>query len=149
DLVRGRRPWGLLRGLVQLLVALALLLWPGPGLGVLTLVVAATLVVDGGLGLAEGWRGRGVDRWATVLGRGARVLVGVPALVWRAVTLLGGAVALGVRPVLQGFRLLRRRRTGTARPARRLTGAVLAVVGALLLATVGVLVQRGHPQPDG
>ncbi|TQM91165.1 uncharacterized membrane protein HdeD (DUF308 family) [Ornithinimicrobium humiphilum] len=152
DLLRGRRPWGVLRGLVQLVAALALLLWPGPGLGVLTLVVAATLVVDGSLGLAQGWRSRGADRWATLLGSGALVVVGVLALLWRDVTLLVLAVAFGVRLVVQGFRLVRRRTAGppgAARPARRLTGAVLAVVGALLLATVGVLVQRGHPQPDG
>lgn len=59
DLVRGRRPWGPLRGLVQLLAALSLLLWPGPGLGVLTIVVAGALVLDGLLDLAEASRSTG------------------------------------------------------------------------------------------
>lgn len=39
DLLRGRRPWGPLRGIGQLGLALGLLLWSGPGLGLLTLAV--------------------------------------------------------------------------------------------------------------
>ncbi|WP_131103179.1 lipase family protein [Ornithinimicrobium sufpigmenti] len=161
ELARGHRPWGPLHGLVQLLAALSLLLWPGLGLGVLTLVVAAALVVDGVLGMVEGLRSTGEDRWAAALTGLALTVVGILALAWRDVALLVVAVAFGLRLVLLGLHLVRgaknthrthrSHRPGRPRPTsphRRLTRAVLAVTGAMALAVVGVLVQLGHPRPD-
>ena len=112
DLVRGRRPWGPLRGLVQLLAALSLLLWPGPGLGVLTIVVAGALVLDGLLDLAEASRSTGQDRWASALAGLALVVLGILALTWRDVALLVVAVAFDVRLVLLGAQLVRGRGRG-------------------------------------
>lgn len=132
DLVRGRRPWGPLRGMGQLGLALGLLLWPGPGLGVLTLFVAASLVVDGVLDLAEAVRARGPSaaRWTDGLFGAAQLLVGLVALLWRDVALLAVAVAFGVRMVVLGVRLL------------------AAAVAATALAATGVVVQLDHPRPD-
>lgn len=154
DLLRGRRPWGPLRGVAALAAALALLLWPGPGIGLLVVVVAVTLVVDGALDVVEGLRRDGPDRvagWADLLGGAAVAATGLLALAWQDVALLVVAVAFGVRMVLLGVRLLGRRRPATAAPARsgrRLARAVAAVVGVAVLASAGVLVQRGHPRPD-
>lgn len=165
ELVRGRWPWGPLRGVGQLGLALALLLWPGPGLGVLTLVVAASLLVDGVLDLLEAVRSPGdrLARWGDAAFGLAQVGVGLAALLWRDVALLVVAVALGLRLVVLGMRLLGRvvrprprsssGPTSDGAPARgdrwRLVRGSAAVVGALALVVVGVLVQRGHPQPDG
>lgn len=157
DALRGARPWGQLRGGLQVLAALALLVWPGPGLGLLTLVVAAVLMADGLLELVEAWGSPGVDRWAGILTGVASVLVGVLALLWQDVALLVVAVAFGVRLAVLGLRLLRRggptggspaQGTTPVRPRRPLLRSGAAAAGALTLAAVGVLVQAGHPRPD-
>src|SRR5690606_24148842 len=109
----------------------------GPGLGLLTLVVAAVLLLDGVLGIVEGLGSFGADRWTAILTGAALVVVGLLALLWRDVALLVVAVAFGVRLVVLGVRLVSgprtARRTRAARPAGRwhLARAVAAVAGAL------------------
>lgn len=151
DLLRGRRPWGQLRGIGQLGLALGLLLWPGPGLGLLTLAVVAALLVDGVLDALDALRrpsGGTFPRWPEVLLGIAQVLVGLVALQWRDVALLLVAVAFGVRLVVLGVRLGRGPRPGATTHRWRPATAVAAVVGVLALVVAGVAVQVGHPRPD-
>ncbi|MET7133057.1 DUF308 domain-containing protein [Cellulosimicrobium sp. MI9406] len=165
---RGPRALRVVRGLLFLALAVAVLVWPAPTIGVVALLVGVGLVVSGVLDVVDGVRSSGTDRWARVAVGAASVLLGGLALVWPDVTVLVVAVVLGVRLVLLGVRLLvagvRRARaarrppeTGAApsrrsRSARRgpaaLVGAVLAFVAAAGLTGVSVAVQRAAPHAD-
>ncbi|MFE9232732.1 lipase family protein [Cellulosimicrobium funkei] len=165
---RGPRALRVVRGLLFLALAVAVLVWPAPTIGVVALLVGVGLVVAGVLDVVDGVRSSGTDRWARVAVGAASVLLGGLALVWPDVTVLVVAVVLGVRLVLLGVRLLvagvRRARaarrppeTGAApsrrsRSARRgpaaLVGAVLAFVAAAGLTGVSVAVQRAAPHAD-
>lgn len=157
ELLRRGWPWGPLRGVLALVAALALLLWPGPGLGVLTLVVAGLLGADGVLSVAEGLTSPGprARRWADVLGGVALLGTAGLALAWRDMALLVVAVVFGVWLVVLGIRLCLRGASGDRRagssgraPGWRLARSVAAVGAVLVLVVLGVLVQRGHPRPD-
>ncbi|WP_083259971.1 lipase family protein [Cellulosimicrobium cellulans] len=152
------------RGVAFLALALAVLLWPGPSLVVVTVLVGLGLVVAGALDVGEGLLERGADRWAPVMLGAASVVLGLLALAWPDVTVLVVAVVFGARLVLLGVRLvvggLRRRSaaadgfTASERPrtARRGRGAVVGAAGALVLvaalAVVSAGIQRGVPHPD-
>lgn len=165
---RGPRALRVVRGLLFLALAVAVLVWPAPTIGVVALLVGVGLVVAGVLDVVDGVRSSGTDRWARVAVGAASVLLGGLALVWPDVTVLVVAVVLGVRLVLLGVRLLvagvrraraarrppepvaapsRRSRSGRRRPAA-LVGAVLAFVAAAGLTGVSVAVQRAAPHAD-
>jgi uncharacterized membrane protein HdeD (DUF308 family)/alpha-beta hydrolase superfamily lysophospholipase len=159
---RSRR-LGLVSGLGQLALAVALLVWPGPGLRVVTALVAVALVLNGCSDIVSGSRARGTARWSRVGVGLAEVILGVLALNWPDVSLVLVAVAFGVRLALMGVRLAS---TGSARHPRRSWGrsdgrarrpsggrwalarGVAAATGAVLLATLGLLVQLGVPRAD-
>lgn len=165
---RGPRALRVVRGLLFLALAVAVLVWPAPTIGVVALLVGVGLVVAGVLDVVDGVRSSGTDRWARVAVGAASVLLGGLALVWPDVTVLVVAVVLGVRLVLLGVRLLvagvRRARAArrppetVAAPSRRsrsarrgpaaLVGAVLAFVAAAVLTGVSVAVQRAAPHAD-
>ncbi|MGA4778372.1 lipase family protein [Cellulosimicrobium sp. AB352] len=165
---RGPRALRVVRGLLFLALAVAVLVWPAPTSGVVALLVGVGLVVAGVLDVVDGVRSSGTDRWARVAVGAASVLLGALALVWPDVTVLVVAVVLGVRLVLLGVRLLvaglRRARAArrppetVAAPSRRsrsarrgpaaLVGAVLAFVAAAGLTGVSVAVQRAAPHAD-
>ncbi|WP_255438116.1 lipase family protein [Cellulosimicrobium sp. TH-20] len=165
---RGPRALRVVRGLLFLALAVAVLVWPAPTIGVVALLVGVGLVVAGVLDVVDGVRSSGTDRWARVAVGAASVLLGALALVWPDVTVLVVAVVLGVRLVLLGVRLLvagvRRARAArrppetVAAPSRRsrsarrgpaaLVGAVLAFVAAAGLTGVSVAVQRAAPHAD-
>ncbi|ARK03946.1 lipase [Cellulosimicrobium sp. TH-20] len=165
---RGPRALRVVRGLLFLALAVAVLVWPAPTIGVVALLVGVGLVVAGVLDVVDGVRSSGTDRWARVAVGAASVLLGGLALVWPDVTVLVVAVVLGVRLVLLGVRLLvaglRRARAArrppdpVAAPSRRsrsarrgpaaLVGAVLAFVAAAGLTGVSVAVQRAAPHAD-
>lgn len=166
-----RRALAVATGLQLVLAAVALLTWPGAGLGVISTVAALALVV---LGVADvATASRGTDRLTRALLGAASVLVGVVALAWPDVALLVIAAALGVRLVVSGWRLLalglRRTRstsgyedqagatggvpTPGSSPNRRASrtrfvGAVLALGGALVLVGISLALERGSPRPD-
>ncbi|WP_255434260.1 lipase family protein [Cellulosimicrobium sp. TH-20] len=165
---RGPRALRAVRGLLFLALAVAVLVWPAPTIGVVALLVGVGLVVAGVLDVVDGVRSSGTDRWARVAVGAASVLLGGLALVWPDVTVLVVAVVLGVRLVLLGVRLLvaglrraraarrppdpvaapsRRSRSGRRGPAA-LVGAVLAFVAAAGLTGVSVAVQRAAPHAD-
>ncbi|MGN0111757.1 MAG: lipase family protein, partial [Cellulosimicrobium funkei] len=165
---RGPRALRVVRGLLFLALAVAVLVWPAPTIGVVALLVGVGLVVAGVLDVVDGVRSSGTDRWARVAVGAASVLLGGLALVWPDVTVLVVAVVLGVRLVLLGVRLLvagvrraraarrppepvaassRRSRSGRRGPAA-LVGAVLAFVAAAGLTGVSVAVQRAAPHAD-
>ena len=151
-----RQRWlSLVRGLVQVAAALALLLWPGPGLRVITALAALALVVAGSTALVEGAQLEGSPRWASFGVGFAQVVLGVLALSWRDVAILVVAIAFGVRLVVFGVRIATgghrsQSSSNSGRPARRWRVAmgVTAATGSMLLALISVLVQRDAPQVD-
>ncbi|UTT59350.1 lipase family protein [Cellulosimicrobium cellulans] len=165
---RGARALRVVRGVLFLALAVAVLVWPAPTIAVVAVLVGVGLVVAGVLDVVDGVRSSGTDRWARVAVGAASVLLGGLALVWPDVTVLVVAVVLGVRLVLLGVRLLvaglRRARAArrppdpVAAPSRRsrsarrgpaaLVGAVLAFVAAAGLTGVSVAVQRAAPHAD-
>ncbi|MDF9875606.1 lipase family protein [Cellulosimicrobium cellulans] len=163
------------RGLVFLALAVAVVVWPAPSIVVVAVLVGVGLVVAGVLDGVEGFRSAGADRWTRLALGAASVALGVLALVWPDVTVLVVAVVFGVRVVILGVRLVvagaRRARAqpGSARalsvggggapaapdpsaPRRHgrvaLLGAVLAVVAAGALTAVSVGLHRAAPQVD-
>jgi uncharacterized membrane protein HdeD (DUF308 family)/acetyl esterase/lipase len=161
ELTGGDR-WGVLRGVVSLAAALAILVWPGVTIRVLALVVAVALVAGGALDAVAARGARGSARADAVLGGGTAIVLGLLALAWPDVTVLAIAVVFGVRLVIVGVRAIagavRGRDTdlgrfglGRGRPRggrRRLTGTVLGALVALLLVVLNVVVHRGVPAPD-
>ena len=150
----GQRWLGLVRGLAQVAAALALLVWPGPGLRVITALAALALVVAGVTALVEAAREEGAARWGGFGIGFAQVVLGVLALSWRDVAVLVVAIAFGVRLVVFGVRRALTGRGGrrTASSGRRgwwrLALSITAAVGAVLLVFVSLLVQRGAPDVD-
>ncbi|WP_435737836.1 lipase family protein [Cellulosimicrobium sp. PMB13] len=152
------------RALTFVALAVAVVLWPGPSLLVVTILVGAGLVAAGALDVLEGILDRGAERWRLVLLGVASVVLGLLALAWPDVTVLVVAVVLGVRLVLLGVRLVvggigRSRegeveREGEVGPApgprhrAGLAGAIAAVVLATALAGASIAVQSGVPRPD-
>lgn len=144
----------LTQALLKLAAGAALLLWPAPGLGVITAIAAVTLAATGVMEIAKGARARGVDRWVTVLVGTASALLGALAFAWPDAAILVLAAVFGVRLVLLGWQLL----TGArrlhdkepvrARPWLRLGSSVLGLLGALVLVAVSLLMGRAAPRPD-
>lgn len=155
----------LARGVLFLLLAVAVLLWPGASIAVVAVLVGVGLVVAGAVDVLEGVRSRGVDRWARVVLGVASVVLGLVALTWPDVTVLVVAVVLGVRLVVLGVRLAvdgvrrsraadddGRRAPGTSPAGRRGWGSLVTSVVALglagCLAAVSLVLQDASPRPD-
>lgn len=155
----------LARGALFLLLAAAVLLWPGASIAVIAVLVGVGLVVAGALDVVEGVRSRGVDRWARSALGAASVLLGLVALAWPDVTVLVVAVVFGARVLVLGVRVatdgVRRSRSaddgahrvpGTSSTGRKGWGSLVTSVVALglagCLAAVSVAVQGASPRPD-
>ncbi|GAB3817120.1 hypothetical protein GCM10028820_17530 [Tessaracoccus terricola] len=149
-----------LLGLAAILAGVAVLVLPGLTIQLLTLVVAAALVVVGVLRIVGVRRTEPGERLSAVLLGVASVVLGVVALAWPDVTVLVIAAVSGVQLVLFGIAQVAsawRRRSGApgraAEPGRdrRRTWRTVGAVAALL-ASAGLLLLSirltGHPQPD-
>lgn len=148
-----RRLRAVIGGCVRVAAALALLLWPAAGLGVIVLLAALSLAGNGILDGIAGFQQRGARRWTLLFLGAASVLVALLAFAWPDLALLVMATAFGVRLIVLGFGALSR----ALRPARgraesptwlQLSGSVLALVGALVLVGVSLLLGRAFPEPD-
>lgn len=151
-----------LRGIVYLAAALAILVWPGASIVVATVVLGVTLVVAGGIDLAHAPHVHGAARASAVLGGMTSILFGVLALSWPDVTVLVVAVLFGAWLVIVGvteivgfFRGRHERlalpvpRPGTPRTGGwQLAGTVLGAVVALVLVAVSLVLQSRVPTPD-
>ena len=147
-----RRVQSLIWGCVRVATALALLLWPAPGLGVIVLLAALSLAGNGILDGVAGFQQRGVRRWTLLFLGAASVLVALLAFAWPELALLVIAATFGVRLILLGVgaltRAIRPRRLRSGPPSwLELTGSVAALVGALLLVGVSLLLGRAFPEP--
>lgn len=159
DPATGRRH-RVLMAAVYLGAAAAVLLWPGPSIRVVAVVVGLALVVEGVVDVVSGVRSRGAARANGVLVGAASVVFGLLALAWPDVTVLVVAVTLGARLVLAGIRqcvaALRpgspARSPGRARSGLlawlRVGGSLVALLVAGVLVVVSVELHRAAPTPD-
>ncbi len=161
QLAAAAREGGALRwvsGALYLAAAVVVVVWPGPTIRVLAVVVGVALVVDGVLDVLAGVRASGSARWNAWLGGAASVLLGLVALAWPDVTLLVVGLVFGLKVVMLGAREVvgavtgrgaRRPPRARARAGRwRLGGNVAVLVLALVVAAVGVGLNRGAHHPD-
>jgi uncharacterized membrane protein HdeD (DUF308 family)/acetyl esterase/lipase len=157
---RPRRPLDLLPAAGYALAAVAILVWPGSAVVVLVWVVAASLGVDGALGLVRAARERGPGRVTAAVRGVACLVLGVLAVTWPDVASIVVAVVFGIRLSWAGLELVWRGATGRVATAvhdgprpwwRRATSLVVAVATlalALGLAVIGSLVANSTPVPD-
>lgn len=177
DATSKRERWGasatppsahrMLRGLLPLAAAVAILLWPGPTIQVIAAMVALTLVGTGLSDLAASRHLSGRTRLLEALGGATAIALGLVGLTWPDVTVLVVAIVFGVQVLRFGLRQVsgavrtRRgdrtdhrvgggefdtsaRRLGPARTAGTLAGAAVAVA----LVVVSVALERASPSPD-
>ncbi|MGN8245088.1 lipase family protein [Cellulomonas soli] len=151
-------------GAVQLAAAVVLVVWPGPSLRVVALLVGAAMVVSGARRAWGVRSARGLDRVVAAGLGGATLVLGLLALSWPDVTLLVVAVAFGARTLAVGLvHLLAAVRrtvpavdpggpaegvTGPRRGRLAAAGAVLGLVLVLGLAAVSAAVHQGTPVVD-
>ena len=147
---RRREAWpDLLIGVVSIIAGLAVAVWPGITTEVLANLVGLAMIVFGALDVAAGIRGAADDRLTAAIGGLATAVFGVLAYAWPDVTVLVVAVVFGGRLVLHGLVIAWaawRDRSGGREPAParqvgrawRLTGSIVALVLALVLAGVSV-----------
>ncbi|MGG5260621.1 lipase family protein [Phycicoccus avicenniae] len=139
------------RAAVYAAAALALLVWTGAGVRAALVVIGVSLVLTGLLELFQARTQAGVERWNTGLGGLASVVFGVLVLSWPDVSVIVLGVLFGLRLVLLGGRLLWRAIRPSAaqrRPWLRLVGNAAAALLALVLALVGLTLDRSAPTPD-
>ncbi len=81
------RNWGAiaLRGVIAVLFGVIAIVWPGPTVGVLVILLAAFALVEGVANIAAGVRGR--EGWAIAEGV-ISVVVGIVIVIWPAITAL-------------------------------------------------------------
>jgi len=156
---------GVLAAVAWIGAGIVVIAWPDITTRALAVVVGCALIVGGVLDVIAGIRGSTDERLAAVIGGTATVIFGVLALSWPSVTVLVVAIVFGARLVLFGLRLtwssLRDRNrvldTGRSAPPsspgrlRRIghvTGAVIALVFALLLAGISWRLNEGEPIVD-
>lgn len=157
-----RRRFRLLRGVVYILGAMAVIAFTGLGVRVVIIAVGVSLIIGGVLDLLEARESHGVERWNDVLGGVSSVAFGALALLWPDVSVILIGVFFGIRLILLGGRLLGRsvarargrdvdggaRRTSRWRPWLRLAGNALAVLLAVALVLTSFVIRRGAPEPD-
>lgn len=151
-----------LRGIVLLVAAIAVAVWPGATLGILTVVLALALVVGGAIDVAHAPGVRGAARVDAAVGGVTSIAFGVLALAWPDITVLVLAVAFGAWLVVVGVTELvgfvRGGNVPVPRPGRRrraarvggwrLAGTVLGAFVAVVLVVLSLALQRGAPSPD-
>ncbi|TQM57333.1 uncharacterized membrane protein HdeD (DUF308 family) [Humibacillus xanthopallidus] len=160
------RRWPVVKGVLYLAAALAVLVWPGATIRVVAVVVGLALVLGGIADVLAGASARGTARWNGIIGGAASIVFGLLALAWPDVSVLVIAVVFGAKVVLLGVRLvidaIRRARgrdtelgapaatrPGRARPGWwRLAGTVVGAAVAVVLMLVSLALHRGTPQPD-
>ncbi len=147
---RERRPWpDLVIGIGSIGAGVVVAVWPGITTEVLANLVGIAMVIVGVLDVIAGIRGTAADRLTAVIGGVATVVFGVLAYIWPDVTVLVVAVVFGGRLVLSGLAVAWtawRDRDGRPDPAPvrrvgrawRVTGSIVALVVALVLAGVSV-----------
>jgi uncharacterized membrane protein HdeD (DUF308 family) len=153
-----------LAGGALIATGLAALALPGTTVRVLAVVVGVGLVVGGALGIVAGLRRVADERYASIVGGLAGVVVGALALSWPDVTVLVVALLVGPVAIVLGVgRVIRSlrgrgedggaRAGGTAprgplRRGLRVVGATLALIVALGLVTVSRALHDGEPALD-
>jgi uncharacterized membrane protein HdeD (DUF308 family)/alpha-beta hydrolase superfamily lysophospholipase len=148
-------------GVVLLLAALLVALWPGATLRLVAVAVGVALLVSGAGRIARGVRGDTDIRTASVVEGVSVVILGLLALAWPDLTLFVVGVVLGVRLVLAGISAVvgllrgrpRQERAGGGRrswPRRwlRTSAAIVGLVLTLGLVGVAALLRSGAPSPD-
>ena len=151
-----------LRGVVHLVAAIAIVVWPGASIVVATVVVGLALVVGGAIDLGHVAHVHGTARASAVLGGMTSIAFGVLALSWPDVTVLVIAVLFGAWLVVVGITeivgFFRRRHTPTRLPGWRpdaprggwwrLAGNALGALVAVVLVAVSLVLQSRVPMPD-
>lgn len=147
-----RMRWAhLLPGLGWIVLALAIVSWPGLSIRGLVLLVGVSMILGGGVRVVVGWYGNHDGRVIDTLSGLASVVFGALALSWPDVTVLVVALLVGPRTILFGCHqiaiALRRRTVDTGhailrvRAGRRRWAHGLRVAGAALslLLALGML----------
>ncbi|HZQ98140.1 MAG TPA: HdeD family acid-resistance protein [Chloroflexota bacterium] len=109
------RYWWLfaLRGLLAVLFGVALIVWPGIGLGILVLLFGAYALVDGVFAMVHAFGSNDVrHRWAHVIEGIVGIAAGVVTFAWPGITALvllyviaAWAIVTGVLELIAAFRL--------------------------------------------
>jgi uncharacterized membrane protein HdeD (DUF308 family) len=145
-----------------ILLGVAILLWPGLSLRVLTLLVAIALIARGIAHIRSALRAETDSRVAALLLGAASVILGIVALSWPDITLLVVAVVFGVQLVFYGFAQLWNALRGPrpvadvevsarSNPLRRFiqtAGTAVALLGSLGLAAISLRLNQGVPVVD-
>lgn len=115
DLARRSWPWVLVRGILVLLLGIALLVWPGKSLAVIAVVFGVYALLDGLGSVVSVLLARGIDpasRWLVGLFGGLLALFGLVAIIRPDVTVLAlafllgfWAMVFGVERIVQAFHL--------------------------------------------
>jgi len=130
----------LLRGLLALGLGVSALIWPGLTLALLIRLIGIYAVLDGAAGIVSSLRHRELQSYLVL--SLASLAVGAILIFWPGVTVKGLLIILGFWAVLQGANLfLAGRGAEIDDPNRTLlttTGAVLAVIGLVLIIWPGV-----------
>jgi len=143
--------------------AIAILVWPGATIRVISVVLGVALIAGAVLDGLEARDAHGTRLWNAVLGAASGFVFGVLALAWPDISVLAVAVIFGIRLIIAGFRLIARSIRGrrhftaaseTATVPRvrgggwRLVGNILALVVALCLGFLGMIVGDRASAPD-
>jgi len=130
----------LLRGLLALGLGVSALIWPSLTLALLIRLIGIYAVLDGAAGIVSSLRHRELQSYLVL--SLASLAVGAILIFWPGVTVKGLLIILGFWAVLQGANLfLAGRGAEIDDPNRTLlttTGAVLAVIGLILIIWPGV-----------
>ncbi len=153
DRARGSRALGAL----WIIVAVMVLVWPGPTVRWLTLIVGVHLVVEGLGDIWDGIRAQTDQRFASLVKGLATVIFGVLALAWPDITVLVVAVVFAARLIIFGITQIVaafRHTAAAVEPPGRLrrwlnvVGAVAALAIAVGLALISSALNDGTPIVD-
>lgn len=99
------RNWWVLmvRGIVAVILGVAVFIWPGITLSVLVLLWGVYAMVDGVLALVVAFQGRTANRWITGLGGVVGIAAGVIAFVWPDITALALTFVVAAWAILTGI----------------------------------------------
>ena len=96
------RNWGAiaLRGFIAVLLGVIAIVWPGPTVAVLVILLGAFALVEGVTNIVAGVRGR--ERWAIAEGI-ISVVVGIVIVVWPAITALALLYIIAAWAIITGI----------------------------------------------
>jgi alpha-beta hydrolase superfamily lysophospholipase/uncharacterized membrane protein HdeD (DUF308 family) len=154
ELSASRKP-----GLLWIAAGVAVLVWAGSTIHALAIVAGISMVLGGATRIGGALRGDVDDRVIAALGGAASAIFGVLALSWPDITVLILGLLVGPSTVIFGLgQLLSARRAGAGRRAAvarcrrprwlRASGAIAAVVLALVLVAVSAVIHRSVSTPD-